>query len=251
MGRDDAKARFGKVLITGGAGRLGTEMVAAFPGALAPTHDQMDVSDRKAVFEYVAHARPDLILHSAAVTAVRTCEVDRELAWTTNVGGTQNLVDACLEQASRAHFVFISTACVFDGNRGMYLETDVPNPKNFYAFTKLVGEYVVSRIPESLIVRTNFVAAEKWPYPKAFIDRFGTYLFAAEVACGVRELVAEGVSGVVHVVGDRKLSMYELARLTADEIEPMTLAEYDGPPVTVDMSLGTSRWRRYQIGSGR
>ena len=98
-----------------------------------------------------------------------------------------------------------------------------------------------------MIVRTNFVAKEKWRFPKAFIDRFGTYLFADDVAEGIRDVIETNLSGIVHVCGDRKLSMLELARLTTPDVQPMTLKEYSGPKLTMDMTLDTVRWKKYTI----
>ncbi|GFP23721.1 dTDP-4-dehydrorhamnose reductase [Candidatus Hakubella thermalkaliphila] len=71
------------------------------------------------------------------------------------------------------------------------------------------------------------------------------------MARGVKEVIEENMHGVVHIVGDRKISVYELAKLTTPNVEPMTLAEYCGPPLTVDMSLDTIRWKRYKIGEER
>lgn len=54
--------------------------------------------------------------------------------------------------------------------------------------------------------------------------------------------------GIIHIVGDRRMSMYELALLAGSKnVGKMTLDEYDGPPVTVDMSLSTKRWKKYKI----
>lgn len=237
-----------KTLITGGSGRLGRELIKTFPHSLAPAHSELELSNREAVFHYISTNRPELGIHASALTDIRKCEQERELAWNSNVVGTQNLVDACLEYIPEVYFVYISTACVFEGKDKMYTETDLPYPKNFYALTKLIGEYIIKRIPKYLIIRTNFVAAEPWPYPKAFTDRFGTYLFASDVAKGVKEVVADNMEGVVHIVGDRKMSLYELAGLTTPEVEPMTLVEYEGPPLTTDMSLNTVRWKKYRIG---
>ena len=41
--------------------------------------------------------------------------------------------------------------------------------------------------------------------------------------------------------------MFELAKITTPEIESMTIDDYSGPPVTMDMSLDTKRWKKYQI----
>ncbi len=236
------------VLITGGSGKLGRELIKVFPGALHPTHEELDITSQSTVFNFIQKNKPDVIIHAAALASIPRCENDRDLAWKTNVEGTAHLAAACLEFNKGCYFVYISTACVFQGDRENYTELDLPYPKNFYSLTKLLGEYMVRQVPKNLIIRTNFVAKDKWLYPKAFIDRFGTYLYSADVARGVKEVIQEDMSGIIHIVGDRKLSMYELAKLTTPDIEPMTLADYQGPPLTIDMSLNTVRWKKYKLG---
>lgn len=237
-----------KMMITGASGKLGTALVKLFPSSLHPTHKELELSHREAVFNYIAAHRPSVVIHTAALTGVRECEEDKPRAWKSNVLGTENLVDACLKHDEQVYFVYVSTACVFDGHRGFYTEEDIPYPENFYALTKLLGEFVVKRLSKYLIVRTNFVAKEKWRFPKAFADRFGTYLFAGDVARGIKGVIAEDLQGIVHICGDKKLSMLDLARLTTPDVQPMTLKEYSGPKLTVDMTLDTIRWKKYKIG---
>jgi len=233
------------ILITGGNGKLGKELRKVFPDALAPTHKEFDITNVKQVKRYLEQSNPDIIIHCAALTSINQCQEDQRLAYATNVLGTENLISVC---ADNCYFVYVSTACVFQGDRGNYAEDDLPSPKNYYGLTKLLGEFVACKTrTKSLIIRTNFTDRERWPYPKAFTDRFGTYLFAETVARGIRDVIKKSLTGVVHIVGDRRMSMYELAKITTPDIEPMTLDEYHGPPLTIDMSLNTIRWRRYEI----
>lgn len=236
------------VLITGGCGALGTQLRAEYPEALAPTHAELDIVDRDAVAAYFTnHPDIDTVIHGGALTGIRPCEDDRPLAWRTNVGGTRNLVDASLASDRTVRFCYVSTACVFDGHTGMYDEDSVPYPENFYALTKLIGEHEVARIDGCLIIRTNFVAREPWPYPRAFTDRYGTYLFADGVARGIWEAVEGGATGKIHIVGDKKMSVFELAKITTPNVLPMTIDDYSGPKLTMDMSLDTKRWKKYAI----
>lgn len=235
------------ILITGGNGALGTELKKTFPDALTPSHQEFDITNKKNVREYITKGDFDLIIHAAALTHIQPCEENKTLAWSTNVEGTKNLVDAVLDKKKNTKFIYISTACVFDGHTGMYKESSIPYPENFYALTKLIGEFEVNRLPEYLIIRTNFVGKKKWPYPRAFVDRFGTYLFAQDVSNGIRDVYKENLSGCVHIVGDKKISMFELAKLTTPDIQPMTIKDYTGPRLTMDMSLDTERWKKYHI----
>ena len=230
------------VLITGASGKLGSKLVKVFPGAICPTSRELDITDKDAVNKWVREHRPEMIIHAAALTGIRECEENKALAWKTNVSGTENLLGSCDDRSSKPYFVYVSTACVFFGDRGGYNEWDVPHPKNYYALSKLLGESAVrnSRV-RWLIIRTNFVPREKWPYPAAFTDRFGTYLFADDLALAIKKVTEQEIVGIVHVCGTKKMSMFELARLTTREVKPMSISDYVGPPLTMDMSLKSSR----------
>ena len=236
-----------KTLITGGSGLLGTELKKFFPNSLFPSHSILDITNREMVFDYFSKNEFDSIIHTAAMTSVRQCESEKKLSWSSNVVGTKNLIDATTEFRSNSKFIYVSTACVFDGHTGMYKESSVPYPENFYALTKLIGEQFVKNLKNHIIIRTNFKGKQKWMYPKAFTDRFGTYLFAENVASGIREIFDANIEGTIHIVGDKKLSMYDLAKIHTPSIKPMTIDEYQGPPLTMDMSLDTERWKKYTL----
>ena len=235
------------IFITGVTGALGTELKKLFPSSLSPTSHELDITDTKKVIDFIKNNDIDTIIHTAALTKIRPCEENKPLAWKTNVEGTKNLVEAVLESKKDIYFIYISTACVFDGHVGMYKENSIPYPENFYALTKLIGEHEVNKLSKYLIIRTNFVAKKKWPYPKAFTDRFGTYLFSEDVAKAIKEVYDSNLQGIVHITGDKKISMFELAKITTPEIQPMTIKDYSGPRLTMDMSLDTDRWKKYPI----
>jgi len=236
-----------KSLITGGSGVLGTELKKFFPDSLFPSRSELDVTNHDMVFDYFSKNEFDSIIHTAAMTNVRQCESEKKLSWDTNVIGTKNLVDATTEFRSNSKFIYVSTACVFDGHTDMYKESSIPHPENFYALTKLIGEQFTKNLKNHIIIRTNFVGKQKWMHPKAFTDRFGTYLFAENVASAIREIFDANIEGTIHIVGDKKLSMYDLAKITTASIQPMTIDEYQGPPLTMDMSLDTERWKKYTL----
>jgi len=235
------------ILITGSTGVLGLELKNRFLDAITPKHDELDITDKEMVANFFKKKKIDVVIHTAAITSVRKCEEERELAWKTNVDGTKHLMDELIQTNPYGKFVYVSTACVFDGHVGMYNESSIPYPKNFYALTKLLGEHEAKRVTNHLIIRTNFMARKKWPYPKAFSDRFGTYLFAEDVARGIQDVLDSDMSGVIHIVGEQKISMFELAKITTPGIKPMTINEYSGPDLTMDMSLDTQRWKKYKM----
>ena len=235
------------ILITGSTGALGSELEKIFPDSISPTHKEFDICDLSVVRDFFNKHKIDIVIHTAALTTVRGCEENKSLAMQVNVEGTHNLVSEFKNSNPDGKFVYISTACVFDGHSEMYDENSIPYPENFYSLTKLLGECKVKSFSNSLIIRTNFVSRKKWPYPKAFTDRFGTYLFSDQVASGIHEVIQNNLDGIIHLAGDKKISMFELAKLTSPDIQPMTMNDYSGPPLTIDMSLDSKRWKKYNI----
>ncbi|MBI1935294.1 NAD(P)-dependent oxidoreductase [Candidatus Woesearchaeota archaeon] len=238
-----------KVLITGGSGALGKSLGRAFKGSYLPSHEELDVTKKDSVIKSVLSCKPDVLIHAAALVGIRECEEDKEKAWLTNVEGTQNIVNAVKKLSNNCYLMYISTACVFAGEHNkFYTEDDIPSPKNYYALTKLCGEIVTRQYENTCIIRTNFVPKAQWKYPNAFIDRFGTYLFSDGVAEGILDVSKKKEKGILHIVGDKRISMHDLAVLSGSKnVGKMTLKDYNGPQVTVDMSLSTKRWKKYSI----
>lgn len=217
------------------------------PDGLFPTHENLDITKKDHVVDYIRKESVDTIIHCAALTNIRYCEEHREETFNINVNGTRALIEALASsKVERPYFIYVSTACVFPGDSPSkyYSEEDVPYPKNFYAVTKLIGECISGSFSKSLdvlVLRTNFIERKKWPYPKAFTDRFATYLYADQVANAIKDLVEKRTIGLVHICGDKKMSMFEFAKLTDHEVQLMTLKDYNGPPLTVNMSLTSKK----------
>ena len=238
-----------KVLITGGSGALGTSLRKFFKHAYCPSHAELDIIDPDSINKSIFDYKPETIIHTAALVGIMECEENKKKAWSTNVEGTQNIINALKKLNNNCYLIYTSTACIFAGeNEKYYTEEDIPSPKNYYSLTKLCGEMLVRQHENTCIIRTNFAPRVLWKYPKAFVDRFGTYLFSDGVAQGIFDVYDKKETGIVHIVGDKRMSMYELALLAGSKnIGKMTLDDYNGPPLTVDMSLSTKRWKKYKI----
>jgi len=245
-----------KVLITGAGGKLGSEIAKLFVAPLVPKRDELDVADKRSVYSYVLAHKPDVIIHLAALTGIPPCETNRELAWRTNVDGTRHLIDACYEANKDCYFLYMSTPCVFDGKKEIYDENDIPYPEHFYGLTKLMGEVIVDahQLKDKAVIRGNFVQKAKWPHQGAFEDRFGTYLFAHDLAGAIKEVVDARFTGLLHITGDKKMSMHDLAKLCPESggVKPISYEGYlknGGFKLTKNMSLDTihGEWKRFKI----
>jgi dTDP-4-dehydrorhamnose reductase len=233
-----------KIMITGGSGRLGPFLVKEFPACIAPSHKELDVTDLDSVSRFLNKEKPDVIIHAAAWTNVRACQSEHEKAWKNNVVGTENMVKAA--RPFNPYFVYVSTACVFDGERGNYSENDIPCPKNYYGITKLAAEEVVKTLENHLIIRTDFVKHTPWPYEGAFVDRFSTCIFADQLAPLIKKAILAREKGVLHITGKGKISHFDLARLTTQTVKPIYLKDVD-VPLPRDQSLTSVRWPTVEI----
>lgn len=216
------------ILLTGGSGILGRELRKLLD-CFAPEHEQMDIT--KKIPDIVKKA--DLIVHAAAYTDVTRAETEKELCYRTNVIGTRNLAECGLPM------LYISTEYVFDGEKGNYTEEDYPNPLNFYALTKLLGEYE-SRKTRSVVLRCLF-KPQPFEHSGACVDQFttGDYVdvIAKEIVCAIR--VFEMLPPTIHI-GTSKKSTFDLARQTKN-VKPIHIKEI---PVKLpkDTSLNLTRW---------
>ena len=116
---------------------------------------ELDLTDTEGLRREIARIGPDVILHTAALTDLRECELHPTLARQINLESTSFL---CREaMGAGARFVFFSTDSVFNGKRGNYNETESPCPLNVYSSTKAMAESEVAGIDSrSLIIRSNF-----------------------------------------------------------------------------------------------
>lgn len=114
---------------------------------------QCDLADKESLFKKANN--PDVIIHAAAMTNVDLCQKEPSLCWRDNVEGTRNVAEAARKNNSK--LIYISTASVFDGEKGGYKEEDIPNPQGFYNLTKLLGEEAALSYENSLILRINVI----------------------------------------------------------------------------------------------
>lgn len=241
-----------KWLLTGGTGRLGKACRKFFPRAQLTGRGQLDVTRPESVAAFFANHEISTVVHMASMASVAGCEADPKAAYDINVLGARRVIEAAKAHGVR-RFFYLSTACVFPGTDPQALEDEdsLPYPKHYYGLTKYAAEEICRSYhsPEMAVtvLRTNFTSMP-WAFPKAFEDRFGTYLFAQGVAKGLKDVLMENRwFPTLHICGDRSISMLEYARLGGSQVAPMSMKEYRGVPLTVNMALTSKVWRRYRL----
>lgn len=230
-----------KYLITGVSGQLGYDIVNELEkrkifNYLAPTSEEMDITDRKKVFKIVEEYKPNIIFHCAAYTAVDKAEENKEICYNVNVNGTKNIVEAAKKYGAKV--VYISTDYIFDGTKkGIYLPSDQTNPVNYYGYTKLCGEKITSTLDDYLIVRiswvfgingNNFVKtmlrlAETKKELSVVSDQIGSPTYTEDLSKLLLDLVVNNKKGIYHATNEGYCSWYEFAKyifeITGTEIK--------------------------------
>lgn len=231
------------ILLTGGSGRLGTELRRLLPGVIAPSSAECDITNAESVSCAIDNYQPALIIHAAAYTNVAKAETDRLQCWHVNVDGTRNIAQ---QAAARGiALVQISTDYVFDGCHGMYREDDPVGPVcNYYALSKLVAEEIVRIVPRHLVIRTSFRPRE-WPYPVAFRDVYTSQDYIDVIAPDI-VLAITRFSDIpyhtLHIATARK-SVYDLAKQRKPDVRAGSKCEVS-VELPDDISLDISRWQR-------
>ena len=151
-----------KVLVTGVKGQLGYDCIQelkrrGYNDILGIDREELDITDEKAVKEFILNYKPDVVMHNAAWTAVDKAEEFKDACYAVNVLGTKYIAEACKEVDAK--MIYISTDYVFDGNGEKFFEVnDKKNGLSTYGKTKSIGEdYVTSILNKYFIIRISWV----------------------------------------------------------------------------------------------
>lgn len=237
------------ILLTGGNGRLGTELQKHIE-LIAPSSQDMDITNLKSLEAAFEKYKPSLLIHAAAYTNVAGAETDKQRCWQVNVEGTRNLVKLALSH--NLPLIHISTDYVFWGDTGGYKEDDPLGPvRNYYALSKLVAEESVRILPRHLVIRTSFRPLE-WPYPTAFEDVYTSQdyvdIIAPDIALAIKHYQTIPYT-TLHIATERK-SVYDLARRRKPDVQRGSKTGA-GVNLPDDISLDVSRWQELKTELGR
>jgi dTDP-4-dehydrorhamnose reductase len=221
-----------RVMITGAAGLFGTGLTQVFVTkhiVFPVTHAVADTTDAAAIRDLFVKLEPEIVIHAAAIPDLDICEADPALAFSVNVEGTRNVVDAAREIG--APVAFISSDSVFDGKKTTpYVETDETKPINVYGRTKVQGEEIVGTLPAHWIIRVpvlfgpgkvKFVEKGLIKLLKGeeyFVasDQVASAAYTLDAARTMMEIIEARRYGVFHVANSGQCSRFELAQRAAE-----------------------------------
>jgi dTDP-4-dehydrorhamnose reductase len=151
-----------RLLIAGWQGQVARALVELAPSAadidaFAVGRPGLDLCEAATITRAVTDFKPDVVINSAAYTAVDKAESEVEAAFALNRDGARRLAEAAERRS--AIIIHISTDYVFDGSKaGPYVESDPVAPLNVYGRSKLEGEEGVRATnPRHIIARTSWV----------------------------------------------------------------------------------------------
>jgi dTDP-4-dehydrorhamnose reductase len=256
MIRIAATGKEGQVVrsLTEWAPKLGVEIVLA-------GRPELDLAVTGSILPALDAARPDIIINTAAYTAVDLAEKEPELAMRINGAGAGEVARAAHQLG--VPIIQISTDYIFNGKKPTpYLEQDDVSPLNVYGLSKLAGEKAVAEAaPDHAILRTSWVYA---PFGKNFVlnmlrlaetrselrviaDQFGSPTYAPDLAAALIKVASnllvnpseERLRGLFHLTGSGETNWAEFAStlfteakvfgVKAPVIIPITTAEYPTP----------------------
>ena len=239
-----------KILVTGANGLLGQKLIKLIVGQpgvsviatgrgndriglTGYTYHQMDITLKADVEKVTAATKPDVIINTAAMTNVDTCESDREGCWMLNVTAVAHLIESAkLHQAFLLH---VSTDFIFDGSTGPLTEEATPAPVNYYGESKLAAESLLLAsdinwaIARTVLVygitpkmsRSNIIlwvkgSLESKKDIKVVDDQWRTPTLAEDLAMGCFLIAQNKAKGIFNISGEDFMSPYDMAIKTAD-----------------------------------
>jgi len=216
-----------KILIIGANGFLGRKLLFRFkdkfdiygadlittgiPEEYHPNY--IDITKKKVDHDLINNIKPNLTILTAAMTNVDACEDFPEKAGEINADGPLFVAESIKEIGGR--LIHISTDFIFDGEKGNYVEKDIPKPVSVYGKTKLDGENNVlkQKIP-TLICRTSVLFG--WPETD---QRHNFFSWAYESLSQNKELkIISGQITTPTLVDDLVEFLYQNSDFTQTEI---------------------------------
>jgi dTDP-4-dehydrorhamnose reductase len=239
------------ILITGANGLLGQKLVELLvqqstvdliatakgenrlPDAAGYRYVSLDITHAEEINTIFENFKPHVVIHTAAMTNVDTCETDQEGCELLNVTAVAYLIDAC--QKYDTFLCHLSTDFVFDGANGPYTEEATPNPISVYGASKLRAEKLIEAssirwaIARTVLVfgivadmsRTNIIlwvkkSLEDGKQINVVTDQFRTPTLAEDLAIGCWLIAQKEAQGIFNISGSDFLTPYEMAIKTAN-----------------------------------
>lgn len=240
-----------KILITGANGMLAKSVRKRLEKGnelICTDVADLDITDEKAVMEFVTNAKPDYIINCAAYTAVDKAEEAGEIVRKINADGPKNL--AIVAKTVDAPLVHISTDYVFGGDLDIeeeYKEEDEKHPVTAYGITKLEGEEKIKENTDKYyifrtawlygdgnnFVRTMLKLGETKDEINVVADQHGSPTYAEDLANIIGEAIEKKIPyGIYHATNEGFTTWYDFTKAIFEyagiicQVNPVTTEKY-------------------------
>ena len=243
-----------RVLVLGRHGQLARALsVTPWPVGWAAEfagRDNLDLRRPETIKAFLSARAPDVVINTAAYTAVDAAETDEAAAFALNAAAPGALAEAC--RADGRLLIHISTDYVFAGDGGApYGEEAAVAPINVYGRSKAGGERrVLAADPDALIARSSWLLSPDGGFVRAIrarlqavetvrvvCDQRGSPTSTLELAAALLKLVEArrrgiGAGGLLHVAGAEDATWFEIAHHLAaaadrpNAVIPVESADY-------------------------
>ncbi|GBF81468.1 dTDP-4-dehydrorhamnose reductase [Aphanothece sacrum] len=252
-----------KILLTGSNGQLGQELqytLKPLGEVIGITRQMMDLSQPDQIRQTIQKNQPNIIVNSAAYTAVDKAESEPDLAFAIN--GIAPTIMAEEAQKIGAFLLQVSTDYVFDGTKNTpYFETDTTHPLSIYGQSKLAGEkgiekhtnayailrtaWVYGTYGKSNFVKTMLKLGQEREQLRIVADQVGSPTYAQDIANAIANLLANSnvrnTSEIYHFTNSGVASWYDFAvaifeeaqtlgfPIKVNQVVPITTSDYPTP----------------------
>lgn len=245
-----------RILLTGAGGMLGQAFYNVFRGNAEVKATDIDLNeewlshlDVRNYNEYLTVAEdfnPDFIMHLAAYTDLEYCEKNIDETYRTNTLAVENAVSVA--KVTGATLIYISTAGIFDGEKEVYDDHDLPNPLSVYGRAKYMGErFVIENMDRYFVCRAGWMMGGGPKKDKKFInklfkqiqegkkelyvvdDKGGTPTYTYDFAKTVQGLIETPYYGLYNMVCGGSCSRFDVAKemIKILEIEEVKIVKVD------------------------
>ncbi len=269
-----------RILLIGKNGQLGQELMAKLTGeVIGLGREELDLTNSQDIHQILSENQPQIIINSAAYTAVDKAESEKDLAYQINAIAPQIIAQEARKLG--ADLIHISTDYVFDGSQSTpYQEGEITNPLGVYGASKLAGENAIIQSCEKYLIlrtawvygiygKTNFVKTmlrlgHERETVRIVYDQIGSPTWAADIAQTICQLIHMGEdvpTGIYHFTNSGVASWYDFAKaifeevqnlgvvLKVQEVVPITTLEYPTPAKRPAYSVLSTQKLRSILGS--
>lgn len=220
-----------RIYILGGSGMIGTAFIKHFSAThtvYAPASTTVDICNIPVLNESIGNFQPDVVINLAALCDMEACEANPARALQLHAHGSANA--ALVSDRVGATYVYLSSACVFDGESESYDTLSPTRPISTYGKTKLIGENAARSIIKHIVLRTEWCFGGGRHDDKKFVgkiykqidagaksisavnDKFGSLSYLPDLALALEKLLERGDFGTFHVSCEGSASRYEIAQ---------------------------------------